>query len=300
MWLFTLKNICLGVSAVCISYPFDLLKTRTQFTVSQSGPIGVSSVARMIFKEGYHTGGIPKGFIGFYRGIDQLIPEAFFKTMLRFITFKELNKQYMAYRNIDNMDVFGNLLCGGVAGAIETTIVVQPFERGKTLKAAFKRPFDVYKQMYYKQGLKAMIQSVYTGYGATLGRQVGNQACSFTVFYELKHLYLNHTGQDMNTFARLFGGFTAGASACIVTMPMDVAKTIAQKQTDCKHKSTLMIMREVIKQRGLKGLYSGLIPRIARVGVDRAFGFLTFEWLCEKLATHFKMFQLSEETISNE
>ena len=78
-----------GMTAVSISYPFDLIKTRTHFEVGSSKSHGVaahnnkpapriSSVARMIWKEGVSSGGSFGGFRSFYRGIDQLMPEAAF------------------------------------------------------------------------------------------------------------------------------------------------------------------------------------------------------------------------------
>jgi hypothetical protein len=39
------------------------------------------------------------------------------------------------------MTVGGNLLCGATAGFFEAACVVQPFERGKTLRADFTSPY---------------------------------------------------------------------------------------------------------------------------------------------------------------
>merc|ERR1711934_244053 len=53
---------------------------------------------KLIFREGYNTGFM--GFrsagavLGFYRGLDQLLPEAAFKVLLRFLVFKETENLY--------------------------------------------------------------------------------------------------------------------------------------------------------------------------------------------------------------
>jgi hypothetical protein len=49
-------------------------------------------------------------------------------------------------------------------------------------------------------------------------------------------------------------------------------------------------MRQVVATRGFTGLYTGLAPRIGRVGLDRAFGFLAFEWISNQLLS-FEAFQ---------
>lgn len=57
-------------------------------------------------------------------------------------------------------------------------------------------------------------------------------------------------------------------------MPIDVTKSIAQKQQGVDVRSTLQIVQGVIRLSGIRGLYTGLLPRLGRVGLDRAFGFL--------------------------
>jgi hypothetical protein len=271
-----------GMFAVAVSYPFDLIKTRIHFEVGKmeniktaSTPkLSILSVGRTIVKEG--------GVISLYRGLDQLAPEAAFKTMLRFVAFKRLQLAYLEFSGEKNVSVVGNLLCGAVSGALETTLVVQPFERGKTLRADFKNPYQIWGQAFRDSGATGSIRSIYTGYIPTLGRQVGNQATAFTAFYSGKTHFLKYTGQDeLSSLQRVFGGFVAGCCAATVTMPLDVAKSIAQKQTNGVKVGMVSIMRGVVLQRGLLGLYAGLSSRLLRVGIDRACGFWAFDTLAE-------------------
>lgn len=69
-------------------------------------------------------------------------------------------------------------------------------------------------------------------------------------------------------------GFLGGVGGAIVTMPIDVTKSIAQKQQGLEVRSTVQIVQDVVRSSGIRGLYTGLIPRLGRVGLDRAFGFL--------------------------
>ena len=69
-----------------------------------------------------------------------LHPAQAFKTMLRFAVFKRCQQLYMDVTGSDSPGVAGNLVSGAMSGFVETTVVVQPFERGKTLRADFKSP----------------------------------------------------------------------------------------------------------------------------------------------------------------
>ena len=46
---------------------------------------------------------------------------------------------------------------------------------------------------------------------------------------------------------------------------------------------TIQIIGDVVRAHGIKGLYTGIGPRLMRVGLDRAFGFLAFEWVIDNL-----------------
>jgi len=73
---------------------------------------------------------------------------------------------------------------------------------------------------------------------------------------------------------RFLFGFIGGVGGAVITMPIDVTKSIAQKQQGLETKSSLQIVKDVLRTRGVRGLYTGLMPRLGRVGLDRAFGFL--------------------------
>jgi solute carrier family 25 protein 39/40 len=287
-----------GMFAVTMSYPFDLIKTRSHFLVQNAGEnekISLVKVAKNIFQEGASTRGTFRGLTSFYRGLDQLMPEAALKTMLRFFVFKEVQEKYKQLTETDRMTFTGNIVCGAMAGSLETIAVVQPFERGKTLRADFKNPYEIWGKAFKTEGIAVGIRSMYTGFIPCLCRQVGNQAAAFSTFYGLKQRYLESTGnEDLNTLQRMGFGFMAGSVACCFTMPMDVAKSIAQKQTSGQTLGTLSILRKVYSTQGVKGLYAGLTPRIGRVGLDRAFGFLAFEYFVEQLS-EMEFFQKQNE-----
>lgn len=282
-----------GMVAVTASYPFDLLKTRLHFELQKGKRATMLDTTKLIAREGYQTGFMGMrslgAVLGFYRGLDQLLPEAAFKVLLRFLVFKETENYYRKIVMGDNtgkaiLPMPAQMLCGAAAGFIETAVVVQPFERGKTLRADFHSPYKVWGDRFRSRGFVAGMRSIYTGFGACAARQVGNQAISFPVFYKVKELRLKSTGRkDLNNFERLAFGFFAGSCSSLVTMPLDVAKTIAQKQQGEVTQSTIAIIKNVYQTTGIRSLYTGLVPRIGRVGLDRGVGFLAYEYIVEML-----------------
>jgi len=227
--------------------------------------------------------------LGFYRGLDQLIPEAAGKVLLRFVALNALKDQYRKWALNDDtgkakLPLGIEIMAGALAGFVETALIVQPFERGKVLRADFASPYKIWGQVLKEHGVLACLRSVYTGFLPCAARQMGNQAVGLTAFYRLKSFWINHSGQqDLTNFQRLSFGFLCGSLGAVTTMPFDTAKSLAQKARWGESSSTIEIWKDVIKRRGFLGLYTGLSPRIARVGLDRAFGFLAFEWTVEKM-----------------
>eukprot|EP01089_Gocevia_fonbrunei_P013462 TRINITY_DN345_c0_g1_i1.p1 TRINITY_DN345_c0_g1~~TRINITY_DN345_c0_g1_i1.p1 ORF type:complete len:310 (+),score=60.52 TRINITY_DN345_c0_g1_i1:79-1008(+) len=286
-----------GMIAVTGSYPFDLIKTRLHFEVGKAKGTGltnptISTISKTIWAEGFQKGflGIKPlgGLLGFYRGLDQLIPESALKVLVRFYAFKELQEYYKNHIASDPNGRVGflvHLTCGAMAGAIEGLIVVQPFERGKVLRADFASPWVVFSKAFRDYGFVGGVKTIYTGVIPTMGRQIGNQAVSFSVFYGIKDYVLkDRDAKDLANWERIVYGFISGCVGATTTMPLDVAKSIAQKQQGLQTLGTFTILRNVYNKSGFTGLYTGLAPRLGRVGIDRALNFWAFELIVAQLA----------------
>lgn len=64
------------------------------------------------------------------------------------MVFKKTEAAYREYIMHDQsgrafISAPGQMLCGAAAGFVECAAVVQPFERGKTLRADFQSPYTV-------------------------------------------------------------------------------------------------------------------------------------------------------------
>jgi len=69
--------------------------------------------------------------------------------------------------------------------------IVQPFERGKTLRADFHSPYRVYADSFREHGLIGCTKVIYTGFVPCLARQVCNQATGLALIYSLKNWWLS-------------------------------------------------------------------------------------------------------------
>lgn len=283
-----------GAVSITASYPFDLIKTRMQFKSTDGIKLSMINATKLIYNEGY-TRNVLKirpisGIMSYYRGLEHALPDAVAKSLLRFYTFDKSNELYKKYIIGDEnakMKMHQTLLCGMSAGVVESVLIVQPCERGKVLRAAYINPYKIYADIIYRHGITAGISSLYTGLSSTLARQVGNQATTFTVFYEAKKRVLENTGNtELANYQRLGLGFLGGVSACAITMPFDVSKSVTQMNTD-KSISMTEAIKQIYQRNGIRGLYTGMVPRMLRVGLDRAFMFWAYDFISEKIKNWF-------------
>ena len=133
---------------------------------------------------------------------------------------------------------------------------------------------EIMKRMIDKQGLKSMI----VGLDAQLARDAGFYALFFGGYQLSCYLfrtYVPSMPEELNFF---ISGGIAGMIGWTVAMPLDVPKTNVQSRYDCKVVgSYLPEMMRILRERGIQGLYSGLLPTLVRAFPANAALFLGVE-----------------------
>lgn len=141
------------------------------------------------------------------------------------------------------------------------------------------RAIDILMHAYKTDGL---INGIYRGYGITIMRDIPFSAIQYPLWELLRALVVHMTGQKPSLLADAGFGSIAGACASAVTTPLDVAKTriqLAEHLDDHtidemeSGRTPCHVWRELYKENGVAGVFSGFVPRVLWTTVG---GFIWF------------------------
>ncbi|CAE6414773.1 unnamed protein product [Rhizoctonia solani] len=254
-----------GISAVLVGHPFDLTKTRLQ-----TAPAGAYTGALDVVKKTLARDGVK----GMYRGMG---PPLAGVTPIFAISFwaYDLGKKITLS--------LGELAFAGFFSAIPTTLVAGPAERVKVLlqiqgqggQSTYNGPVDVVRQLYREGGLR----SIFRGTAATLARD-GPGSAAYFVAYEVAKKRLTPAGSDpsqLNLSAVVLAGGLAGVAMWSVAIPPDVIKSRLQSAPSGTYSGFIDCTRKTIAKDGVKALWKGFGPAMARAFPANAATFLGVE-----------------------
>lgn len=160
-------------------------------------------------------------------------------------------------------------------GAVTSCIVRVPTDTIRHRVQAYIHP-NVFKsatQIVQKEGIRGL----YAGFMPTLLRDVPEIAVQFSLYEKLRHMVAERrVNKKLQTWEHLILGGFSGAVAAIVTMPLDVVKTTIQCGT--RKCSTPDALIQIYGDKGMKGLFAGMAPRVTQVAVMSAAFFTMFEF----------------------
>ncbi|CAK9138450.1 unnamed protein product [Ilex paraguariensis] len=191
-------------------------------------------------------------------------------------------------QNAPSMLPYTPLVAGSLARSLACTSCY-PIELAKTRMQAFKeihkgkKPPGVWKTLmevipHVKSttNLQNNLQSyrvLWTGLGAQLSRDVPFSAICWSTLEPMRRRLLGLVGEEANAAsvlgANFSAGFVAGSLAAAATCPLDVAKTRRQIEKDharALRMTTRQTLMEVWRDGGMKGLFTGVGPRVGRAG----------------------------------
>ncbi|KAL2621957.1 hypothetical protein R1flu_002162 [Riccia fluitans] len=132
------------------------------------------------------------------------------------------------------------------------------------------------------------LAGLYSGMVPTLLRDAPYSGLYLTLYnrirYQLKvHLDTNSRSQAHISFV---SGALSGSIATLVTHPPDVVRTRMQLDRT-NHTGIVSSVRQIVQVEGMKGLFSGVLPRLGRRGFQQALSWTIFEeitsWVNQKL-----------------
>ncbi|EMD42143.1 hypothetical protein CERSUDRAFT_147722 [Gelatoporia subvermispora B] len=276
-----------GIASVLVGHPFDLTKTRLQ-TASQGTYTGAMDVVKKTLAR--------DGATGLYRGV---VPPILGVTPIFALSFwaYDMSKKLVlavAPSRANNELSVPELATAGFLSAIPTTLVTAPVERAKVLLQVqgqgqsgprYNGVFDVMRHVYKEGGLK----SVFRGTTATIARDGPGNAAYFAA-YEVTKKLLTPAGaspSDLNLGAVIVAGGTAGVAMWSIAIPPDVLKSRIQSAPTGTYSGFLDCARKTIAADGVKALWKGLGPAMARAFPANAATFLGVEYTRQLMDKYF-------------
>lgn len=188
--------------------------------------------------------------------------------------------------NCPRLTPYAPLVAGSAARSL-ACIACSPIELARTRMQAFKvsgngvKPPGILKTLL---GVVSPVSStsahpslqsyrfLWMGVGAQLARDVPFSAICWSTLEPLRRKLLSLVGEEGNAVsilgANFSAGFVAGSIAAAATCPLDVAKTRRQIEDPTKalKMTTRQTLVDVWRNGGIKGLFTGVGPRVGRAG----------------------------------
>jgi solute carrier family 25 carnitine/acylcarnitine transporter 20/29 len=183
-------------------------------------------------------------------------------------------------------------LAAGMVGPL-SSLISTPFELVK-IQMQLNRIATGASNTVYKNSLHAAydivtrhgIQRLYTGHAVNTLREIVFLSTYFTTYEHIKTKLLSFI-QSHSLSVPIAGGIS-GAFGWFVSFPLDAIKgNIQGRQLDSStaQKSSYEIAKLLMQQKGIRGLYSGLLPSVTRAFLVSSTRFSAYEatlWLLQQ------------------
>jgi hypothetical protein len=144
-------------------------------------------------------------------------------------------------------------------------------------KKEFTSSFHCVRTLVERHGMGV----VYTGHGVNTLREMAFLGNYFFVYEGLREMFIaNHDwGLHVQAAVPVAGGLS-GALAWFVSFPLDCVRAGVQGQSLAApaQKSALQVFRELIRNRGIRGLYSGASASVIRAFLVSGSRFSAYEF----------------------
>ncbi|KAG7363019.1 mitochondrial carrier protein [Nitzschia inconspicua] len=262
-------------SSFLACYPIDTIKTRIQ--TRTSNPFGIAGL----------YGGIGSGLFG-------QIPYA----VLTFGSYEQY-KRMLRKRFPEMKPVFAYAIAA-VLGDVTGSGWLCPAEvvKQKLQANVFESTGQAVSQIWFQEG----VGGFYRGYWNSLMRDVPFRVAQLTTYEVAKNFYLrfkrsqrfhrmswetrtrqSSVNLELSPVESAVLGGVAGCISTLITQPMDVIRTLMMTNSAAYGNSMVICLKNVLHHNGIRGIYSGLVPRLAYVAPSVAIFFIVYEMTQQKL-----------------
>ncbi|PUU73663.1 mitochondrial carrier domain-containing protein [Tuber borchii] len=236
-------------------YPLDTLKTRLQ---SSGG----------LFANG--------GWSGVYKGVGSVIAGSAPGAALFFVTYEATKSGLARSRQSHGQDTVGIVAAGdhilaASLGEIAACTVRVPTEvvKQRAQASQFSSSWMALRNIFTSnRGLGRVWMELYRGWGITIMREIPFTTIQFPLWEAIKRWRSVRKGGKVNAGESALFGSLSGCVAAAATTPLDVLKT--RLMLGKKKEPALSILRDLVKEEGIRGLFKGIGPRVIWISVGGA------------------------------
>ncbi|XP_030640640.1 mitochondrial glutathione transporter SLC25A40 [Chanos chanos] len=178
------------------------------------------------------------------------------------------------------------LLAGAIA-RVGSATVISPLELIRTKLQSEKQSYRELSAVIRSSVQSEGWLSLWRGWGPTLLRDVPFSAMYWYNYEKGKAWLCDHYNTRETTFTIAFiSGAVSGSIASIATLPFDVVKTRRQVElgelqamnlSPKASSSTYHVMKRIVAENGVTGLFAGFLPRLIKVAPACAIMISTYE-----------------------
>lgn len=266
-----LRSIIAGSTAgaveIAITYPAEFAKTRTQLNRRLA--------------DGQKLPWPPFGR-AWYAGCTTLVIGNSLKAGIRFVAYD----QYKALLSDADGKISGprTVVAGFGAGVTESLLAVTPFESIKTILIDDRKSANPRMRGFLhavpiiarERGLRGF----FAGFVPTTARQAANSATRFSSYAFLRQLAQSYAepGEKLGAISTFGIGAVAGLITVYVTQPIDTVKTRMQSMEARElYRNSIACAATIVKSEGVLTLWSGALPRLARLMMSGGIVFTLYE-----------------------
>lgn len=272
-----------GTAQICVGHPFDTVKVKMQ---SMKAPAagqrpqysGAMDVVRQVVRA--------EGIRGLYAGIQAPLPfVAVFNATL--FAANSTMRRVIGQGRPDEQLSIAEVGLAGVGAGVAVSFVACPTElvkcRLQAQPGAFAGAIDCTRQVLATRGMGGL----FLGMRATLLREMAGNSLYFMAYTaSLRAMTpVGGTVADLSPLQLIFSGGLAGFAFWGPCYPLDFLKTLIQTDSETKprYRGMMDCFRQTVRQGGLRAVYKGVGPCVARAFPANGVTFFAYEWTRQQL-----------------
>lgn len=238
-----------GTAVDVVLFPLDTVKTRLQSV------------------QGFWKAG---GFRGIYSGLASVALGSAPNAAAFFVTYESV-KKFGKMSDIPESFNFAVHMAAASCGEMVACVIRVPTEVVKQRAQTFQQKSSIaaFQATIGGEGVRGL----YRGYLSTVMREIPFSLVQYPIWEFLKQTWSQRQGRYVASWQSALCGAVAGAVAGAVTTPLDVAKTrimLAKKGSPLAKGQVLPVLRVIWIEKGLHGLFAGLVPRVLWISAGGA------------------------------